>query len=90
MERDALSRLGADARQAPELVDVVLDGAVVHGLLVSKGVGGISARRSVDGHDGLKGLFDEQNRPEYLTHDRFALALATGRLGGVRHCRPRL
>ena len=72
VERDALRRLRADAGKAAELVDQLLDDAVVHGLPRS------SSRRRV----GRLDLFEE-GRAEHLAHDGLAVALDAA-VGGLR------
>ena len=69
VERDALRRLRPDAREAPELVDQVLDDAVVHGLAEPR-------RRLVR-------LFAHERRAEHLAHDGLAVALHAVVAGGV-------
>ena len=61
VEGDALRRLRADAGQAAEFVDEVLDDAVVHGLAEPR-------RR-------LVGLFAHERGAEHLAHHRLAVAL---------------
>ena len=69
VERDALRRLRADAGKAAELVDQILDDAVVHGLAEPR-------RRLVR-------LFAHEARAEHLAHDGFAVALRAAGAGRV-------